>query len=120
MASIYNINKGINKPIEFKGLKAQYIGYLGIGLVILLVLFAVMYIIGINLLVCILIISASGTGLFITVYRLSYKYGEFGLLKKAAKQYIPSYIRFKSRSLFIQLNRNSKTQKERSYDGQAY
>lgn len=32
--SVYQINKGINKPIEFKGLKAQYIWYLGGGLVI--------------------------------------------------------------------------------------
>jgi len=39
--SIYQINKGINKPIEFKGLKAQYIWYLGGGLVALLVLFAI-------------------------------------------------------------------------------
>jgi len=117
MASIYNINKGINKPIEFKGLKAQYIGYLAIGLVILLVLFATMYIIGINLLVCILIISAAGTSLFMTVYRLSYKYGEYGLLKKAAKRYIPTYLRFKSRNLFIQLNPNS--DKERRNNGKA-
>ena len=43
---VYQINKGINKPIEFKGLKAQYIGYLAGGLVGLLILFAVMYISG--------------------------------------------------------------------------
>ena len=36
--------KGINKPLEFKGLKAQYIWYLGGGLVALLILFAIMYI----------------------------------------------------------------------------
>jgi hypothetical protein len=42
----YSINKGINKPIEFKGLKAQYIGYLGGGLGYLLVLFAILYLIG--------------------------------------------------------------------------
>ncbi|MBD0288989.1 MAG: DUF4133 domain-containing protein, partial [Flavisolibacter sp.] len=38
--SVYQINKGINKPIEFKGFKAQYIWYLGGGLVALLILFA--------------------------------------------------------------------------------
>lgn len=117
MASIYSINKGINKPIEFKGLKAQYIGYLAVGLVILLVLFASMYIIGVNLLVCILIISAAGTALFMTVYRLSYKYGEYGLLKKVAKRYIPTYLRFSSRKLFIQLNPNS--DQARRNDGKA-
>jgi hypothetical protein len=44
--AVYHINKGINKPIEFKGLKAQYIGYLAAGLVALLIFFAVMYISG--------------------------------------------------------------------------
>ena len=46
--SVYKINKGINKPVEFRGLKAQYIWYLGGGLVILLILFAILYVIGIN------------------------------------------------------------------------
>src|SRR4051812_23212639 len=45
---IYQINRGVNKPIEFKGLKAQYIGYLGGGLVVLLILFAILYLIGLS------------------------------------------------------------------------
>ncbi len=107
MASIYQINKGINKAIEFKGLKAQYIAYLGIGLVILLVLFAIMYIIGINLFVCIAIIIVSGTALFMNVFRLSNKYGQYGLMKKASKRYIPVFIKIKSRKIFTQLNKTS-------------
>ena len=45
--SVYKINKGINNPIVFKGLKGQYIGYLAIGLLVLLVLFAILYVIGV-------------------------------------------------------------------------
>lgn len=104
MGSIYQINKSINKPIEFKGLKAQYIGYLAVGLVVLLVLFATMYIIGVNLFVCVAVIALSGTALFMTVFRLSHKYGQYGLLKKAAKRYIPLCIKSKSRKVFIRLN----------------
>lgn len=104
MGSIYQINKGINKPIEFKGLKAQYIGYLAAGLVGLLILFATMYIIGVNLFVCVAVIAISGTALFMTVFRLSHKYGQYGLLKKAAKRYIPLFIKSKSRKVFIQLS----------------
>ena len=63
MSSVYKINKGINKPIEFKGFKAQYIWYLGISLVILLVLFAVLYIVGINTYVCLILIVILGAGL---------------------------------------------------------
>ena len=83
-SSVYHINKGINKPIEFKGLKAQYIWYLGGGLVALLVLFAILYICGVNVFICIVIIGSTGTALFMAVYRYSRNYGEYGLLKKIA------------------------------------
>jgi len=45
---IYVINKGINQPLVIKGLKAQNIDYLGVGLVMLLILFATLYVMGIN------------------------------------------------------------------------
>jgi Domain of unknown function (DUF4133) len=91
--SVYQINKGINKPIEFKGLKAQYIWYLGGGLVILLIFFAVIYIIGINVFICLAVIISLATALFMYVYKLSRKYGEFGLMKKMAKKVIPKVIK---------------------------
>lgn len=102
--SIYKINKGINKPIEFKGLKAQYIGYLAAGLVVLLILFAILYIIGVNMFFCLGLTLVLGTILFLSVYRLSDKYGEYGLLKKTAKRGLPIYIRSRSRLIFKSLN----------------
>jgi hypothetical protein len=102
---VYQINKGINKPIEFKGLKAQYIGYLAGGLVALLVFFAVMYISGLPVLICIVVISALGGGLFYQVFRLSYKYGQYGLMKCTAVRYLPDYLKFNSRKLFTRLKK---------------
>ena len=67
--SVYQINKGINKPIEFKGLKAQYIWYLGGGLVILMIIFVILYIAGINI------------------------YGQYGLMKKKKKKAVPKVIK---------------------------
>ena len=99
--SVYSINKGINKPIEFKGLKAQYIGYLGVGLLALLILFAVLYIIGVNMFICLALILCLGTVLFMSVYRLSAKYGQYGLLKKAAKRNIPQLVTCNSRRFFL-------------------
>lgn len=93
MSSVYSINKGINKPVEFKGLKAQYIWYLGGGLVILLVVFAILYICGINPFLCLFIIGISGTCLFMYIYRLSRTYGEYGLMKKMARKGIPKVIK---------------------------
>lgn len=91
--SVYQINKGINKPIEFKGLKAQYIWYLGGGLVALLIFFAIIYICGINVFICLALIVSLSTALFMYVYKLSRTYGEFGLMKKAAKKAVPKVIK---------------------------
>ena len=98
--SVYKINKGINKPIEFRGLKAQYIWYLGGGLVILLILFAILYVIGVNTFFCVGLIVILGTGLFMQVYTLSNKYGEHGMMKKVAKRGIPDTVRSYSRKVF--------------------
>lgn len=91
--SVYHINKGINKPVEFKGLKAQYIWYLGGGLVVLMIVFAIVYIIGIPVYICLASIVTLTTILFMYVYRLSRKYGEFGLMKKTARKGIPKVIK---------------------------
>lgn len=103
--SVYTINKGINKPIEFKGLKAQYIWYLGGGLLILLILFAILYICGVNTFLCLAIIIFTGTALFIHVYKLSHKYGEHGMMKSIAKRSIPRVVKNYSRQTFTQLKK---------------
>ena len=91
--SVYSINKGINKSIEFRGLKAQYIWWLGGGLVALMVLFAVMYIIGVNVFICLIIIISAATALFMKIYQLSRNYGEYGLMKKMASKAVPKVIK---------------------------
>lgn len=105
MSSVYNINKGINRPIEFKGLKAQYIAYLAIGLIGLLILFAVLYIIGVNMFACLALVAILGTLLFMTVYRMSGKYGQHGLLKKMAKRSLPPFLKVSSRKIFLNLKK---------------
>lgn len=52
----YDINKGVNRPVEFRGLKAQYIYYLAIGLAVLLIAFSVMYIAGMPVYLCLPIV----------------------------------------------------------------
>ena len=99
-SSVYTINKGINQSIQFKGLKAQYIWYLGGGVIGLFLLFAILYIIGVHPFICLGIIGLSGTGVFLYVYRLSNTYGEHGLMKKAAKRAIPTVVKCYSRKLF--------------------
>ena len=104
MSSVYSINKGVGRPVEFKGFKAQYIWYLGGGLLILLVLFAVLYICGVNPFVCLGIILFSGAGLFIYVGRMSRKYGAYGWMKKIARKGVPQVIKSTSRKHFLPIH----------------
>ncbi|WP_268224954.1 DUF4133 domain-containing protein [Sinomicrobium oceani] len=98
--SVYQNHKGINQSIEFKGLKAQYIWYLGGGVVILLILFAGLYILGFPPLVCVGIILALGVFLVLKVYKMSKTYGKYGLMKKLARRQIPKVIKSYSKSIF--------------------
>ncbi len=93
MSCFYHIHKGINQPIEFRGLKAQYIWWLGGGLALLVLLFAFLYIVGVSLFVCVLLIFGLGAGLFSFVYRMSKQYGEYGMMKKVARKYVPNELK---------------------------
>lgn len=103
MASVYQINKGVSRPIEFKGLKAQYIAYLAVGLVFLLVLFAALYILGMPIYFLVPLIVGLGLGLFALVFKLNKRFGVHGLGKYLAKGGIPNHIKFRSRRLFTGL-----------------
>ena len=104
--SVYTINKGINRPVEFRGFKAQYIWYLGGGLILLLIVFAFMYIIGINTFICLGLILLLGVGLFTKIYQLSHTYGEHGMMKMLAQKSIPRVIKARTRKCFVQLKKS--------------
>jgi hypothetical protein len=63
--------------------------------------FAILYIIGINTFLCVGLIVVLGTGLFIQVYKISNKYGEYGMMKKVARRGIPDVVKSHSRNIFF-------------------
>jgi len=99
--SVYTINKGVNASIEFRGLKAQYIWYLGGGLIGILILFAVLYIIGVNTYITLCIAVGGAISVILYVFRLSNTYGEHGMMKKMARRAIPKIVKADSRKMFI-------------------
>ncbi|MBT2563769.1 DUF4133 domain-containing protein [Pedobacter sp. ISL-68] len=103
MGTVYQINKGLNRPISFKGLKAQYIAYLSAGLVVLLLGFTVLYILGLPLVVLLPVTGVLGAGLFVGVNFLSKRFGRYGLMKYLASRRVPVYLWFNSRKLFTHL-----------------
>lgn len=104
MSTVLHINKGINRSIEFRGLKAQYIWYFAGGVLVLLVLFAILYISGVNSFFCVALILGLGTLMTIKLYAMSGKYGEYGLMKKLASKRVPKVIKNYSRQIFLNLN----------------
>lgn len=102
-SSIYTINKGINKSIEFRGLRAQYIWYFG-GLVIaLMFLFAILYIAGIGIAICLGLTGGLGALGGIKIFGLSRRYGEHGMMKAMARRQVPKALRSYSRRFFQNL-----------------
>lgn len=101
MNSIYQINKGINQPIRFKGLQAQYIGYLAAVLLALLVGFAAMYIMGIPSYICVVVVAVLGSYAVAKLYGLSNRYGEHGMTKLLAARGIPKAVKLRSRKVFL-------------------
>ncbi len=101
--SIYEINKGINKSIEFRGLRAQYIWYFA-GLVLtLMVVFAVLYIAGAGTIICLAVCGSTAAFGSIKICALSKKYGEHGLMKALAKKQVPRVLKSYGRRFFQQL-----------------
>ena len=99
-AVVYSINKGINKSVEFKGLKAQYIWWLGGVVVGAMIVFAVLYIAGFSAYLCIPVVGGLGAAGIRRVYRMSRQYGEYGLMKRRARSSVPGVIHARSRKLF--------------------
>ena len=66
----YPINKGIGRPVEFKGLKAQYLFIFCGGLLALFVLFVLVW----------------------QTFALNARYGEHGLMKLGAARSHPRYL----------------------------
>ncbi|HZW78621.1 MAG TPA: DUF4133 domain-containing protein [Flavobacteriaceae bacterium] len=88
----YNINKGIGRTVEFKGLKAQYLFIFAGGLLVILILLMVLYMAGVNTYIC-LFTGAGGASLIVwKTFSLNRKYGEHGLMKAGAKKRHPKYI----------------------------
>jgi hypothetical protein len=99
----YPINKGVNKPLEFRGLQAQYIWYLAASLLLVFLTFAVLYLLGINLYTDVPLCLILGGLLITRTYRLSREYGQYGIMKKRARKALPTDLRSHSRKCFTQL-----------------
>lgn len=94
--------------MEFKGLKAQYLFIFAGGLLGILVLVMILYMVGAGSLVCLLLGAAGASLLVWQTFALNRKYGQYGLMKIAAKKRHPRYL-ISRRTAGRMLRMNTKT-----------
>ena len=90
--SEYPVNRGIGKPVEFKGLKSQYLFIFAGGLLAVFVVFIVLFMAGVNQWLCIGFIVSASLLLEWQTFRLNARYGTHGLMKAAARKRHPRFI----------------------------
>ena len=73
----FEINKGVGREVEFKGLRAQYLFIFAAGLLAVFVMFVIMYMAGIGQWICIGFGVSSATVLVWLTFTLNRKYGIF-------------------------------------------
>ena len=88
----FEINKGIGRNVEFKGLESQYLFVFAAGLLAVFVVFVILYMAGVNQWVCIGFGVTAATLLVWLTFRLNAKYGTHGLMKAAARKRHPRYV----------------------------
>lgn len=88
----FELNKGIGKSAEFKGLKAQYLFLFAAGLLTVFVLFIIMYMVGISQWICIGFGVITASVLVWATFAMNGKYGEHGLMKMLSSRQHPRFL----------------------------
>ena len=104
--SDYHLNKGVNKPVEFKGLVgSRYIFLLLGGLGGVFLGYIVLHVAGVNSYLTLPLAIGSAFFWVTRVFALSAKYGEHGAMKQQAKSRQPKRIVNRNPRLFKDLSR---------------
>ncbi len=90
--TIYFIYKAVEQPLVFHGLQGFYIWVAGIGLLMNFLLFTLLYLLGLGLLICLIILVMTSTILIKLVSRYSRQYGLHGWMKRIASIRTPKCI----------------------------
>jgi hypothetical protein len=105
--SHYPLNKGINKPVEFKGLVgSRYLFMLAAGLGGAFLGLIALRVAGVNTYLTIALGLGGGLAWVTRVFKLSAKYGEHGATKLQAKNSQPQRIVNRNARLFKNLKQS--------------
>lgn len=88
----YMIHKGVDKPVEFKGLQSQYLVIFAAGLLGSFLLVVALHLCGMEQLTCFGVGVALAFAVIFTTFRLNARYGRYGLIKVFAAKLRPRRI----------------------------
>ena len=88
----WEINKGVGRTVEFKGLKAQYLFLFAGGLLAVFILVVILYLYGVSQIACLVIGIVGATLVVWQTFAMNRKYGQYGLMKKGAVRMHPRYL----------------------------
>lgn len=88
----WEINKGVGRTVEFKGLKAQYLFLFAGGLLAVFFLVVILYLCGVSQIACLVIGIVGATLVVWQTFAMNRKYGQYGLMKKGAVRMHPRYL----------------------------
>ena len=71
----FEIHKGVDAPVEFKGLRSQYLFICAGGLIGAFLIVVVLYMCGVGQFLCLGVGGALAAGVVMLTYRLNEKYG---------------------------------------------
>ena len=92
LMSDFEINKGVGREVEFKGLRAQYLFIFAFGLLAVFVVFVIMYTAGIGQWTCIGFGVSAATAVVWLTFSLNRRFGSHGLMKLLAARQHPRRI----------------------------
>ena len=95
----WEINKGVGRTVEFKGLKAQYLFLFAGGLLAVFILVVILYLCGVSQIACLVIGIVGATLVVWQTFAMNRKYGQYGLMKKGAVRMLPRYL-FNRRTVY--------------------
>ena len=88
----WEINKGVGRTVEFKGLKAQYLFLFAGGLLAVFILVVILYLCGVSQIVCLIMGIVGATLVVWQTFAMNRKYGQYGLMKLGAVRMHPRYL----------------------------
>lgn len=93
MIQSYRMYHRLGRSVVFKGLAGHFIWWMGAALVILLLFFAILYLLAVPLWICVVFAIGGGTVSYWLLHRFSSRYGENGWMKHRCRQSIPITIK---------------------------